>query len=65
MTADLLTAAISLLVGLPIGWLIFRKLGGFIVRQRQVAAHRAREPRTHGDDGGIPVAKGRVENIPR
>ena len=65
MTADLLTAAIALLVGLPIGWLAFRWLGGVIVRQRQVAAHRAREPRTHGDDGGIPAVKGRVEIIPR
>jgi len=49
MTANIIMAlAILVFVG-PVAWLTLRWLGGIIVRQSQVAAHRKREPETHGN----------------
>ena len=46
-------------------WLTLRWMGYVIIRRRNELHRRLSEPRTHGDDGGYPVVKGRVEIIPR
>ena len=45
-------------------FLTLRWLGKLIVRHRQVAAKREREPETHGDDGGRPI-NGRPKTNPK
>ena len=47
-----------------LAWLVLRKMADVIIR-RAVKRRRMAEPETHGDQGGIPVVKGRVEVIPR
>ncbi len=63
---DILIAVVVILAG-AVAWLVLRAIGTVIIRRRQVAAHRRREPRTHGDDGGmpIPVRRGHVTRMPR
>lgn len=62
---------INILVGLLVllflaaAWLPLRRMGSGIVRRRSERSRWLSEPRTHGDDGGYPVIKGRVKIIPR
>jgi hypothetical protein len=63
--------SVNILVGLfvllflAVVWLILRRMGNGIIRRRNELHRRMSEPRTHGDDGGYPVIKGRVKIIPR
>jgi hypothetical protein len=53
------------LLVLTVVWLTPRWMGYVITRHRNELHRRLSEPRTHGDDGGYPVVKGRVEINPR
>ncbi len=67
MTAEIIMfLAILVFVG-PVVALIFSWLGTIIVRRRQIAAHRNREPVTYGDSGGVPLIekRGHVTRMPR
>jgi hypothetical protein len=63
-SAYILVGLFVLLV-LTVVWLTPRWMGYVITRHRNELHRRLSEPRTHGDDGGYPVVKGRVEIIPR
>ncbi len=54
-----------LLLVLAVVWLTLRRMGYDFIHRRIELDHRLSEPRTHGDDGGYPVVKGRVKIIPR
>ncbi len=64
MTLAYLVGPFVLLV-LTVIWLTLRRMGYVVIRPRNELHRRLSEPRTHGDDGGYPVVKGRVEIIPR
>ncbi len=63
-SADILVVLFVLLF-LAVAWLTLRWMGNIIIRRRDELHRRLSEPRTHGDDGGYPVIKGRVKIIPR
>ncbi len=63
-SADILVGLFVLLF-LVVAWLTLRWMGNAIIRRRDELRRRLSEPRTHGDDGGYPVIKGRVKIIPR
>ncbi len=63
-SADILVGLFVLLF-LVVAWLTLRWMGNVIIRRRDELHRRLSEPRTHGDDGGYPVIKGRVKIIPR
>ena len=52
------------LLFLGVTWLTWRGIRN-VIRRRNELHPRLSEPRTHGDDGGYPVIKGRVEKILR
>ncbi len=54
-----------MLLVLAVIWLTLRRMGYVVIRPRNELHRRLSEPRTHGDDGGYPVVKDRVEIIPR
>jgi hypothetical protein len=63
-SAYILGGLLVLLV-LAVVWLTLRRMGYDIFRRRKELPRQLSEPRTHGDDGGYPVVKGRVKKIPR
>ncbi len=65
MNSTYILVGLFVVLVLAVVWLTLRRLGYVIIRRRSERHHRLSEPRTHGDDGGCPVVKGRVDKIPR
>ena len=65
MTSAYILVGLLVLLVLAVVWLTPRWVGYVIIRRRNELHRRLSEPRTHGDDGGCPVVKGRVDIIPR
>ncbi len=65
MTSAYILVGLFVLLVLAVVWQTPRWMGYVIIRRRDELHRRLSEPRTHGDDGGYPVVKGRVEIIPR
>ncbi len=65
MTSAYILVGLLVLLVPAVVWLTPRWVGYVIIRHRNELHRRLSEPRTHGDDGGCPVVKGRVEKIPR
>ena len=65
MTSAYILIGLLVLLVLAVIWLTPRWVGYVIIRRRNELHRRLSEPRTHGDDGGYPVVKGRVKIIPR
>ncbi len=65
MTSAYILVGLIVLLVLAVVWLTPRWMGYVIIRRRNELHRRSSEPRTHGDDGGYPVVKGRVEIITR
>ncbi len=65
MTSAYILIGPFVLLVLAVVWLTPRWVGYVIIRRRNELHRRLRELRTHGDDGGYPAVKGRVEIIPR
>ena len=65
MTSAYILIGPFVLLVLAVVWLTLRRMGYVIIRRRNERHHRLSEPRTHGDDGGYPAVKGRVEIVPR
>ncbi len=65
MNSAYILVGLFVLLVLAVVWLTPRWVGYVIIRRRNELHRRLGEPRTHGDDGGYPVVKGRVEIIPR
>ncbi|MCH8154967.1 MAG: hypothetical protein IH786_06845 [Proteobacteria bacterium] len=61
--ADILIGLFTLLF-LILAWLVLRWMASVTVNRRELR-RRLNEPRTHGDEGGIPIVKGRIEALPR
>ncbi len=65
MNSAYILVGLFVLLVLAVVWLTPRWLGYVIIRRRNELHRRLSEPRTHGDDGGCPVVKGRDKIIPR
>ncbi len=65
MNSAYILVGLFVLLVLAVVWLTLRRMGYVIFRRRNELHRRLSEPRTHGDDGGCPVVKGRDEKIPR
>jgi hypothetical protein len=61
--ADILIGLFTVLF-LILAWLVLRWMAIVNVKRRELRRH-LNEPRTHGDEGGIPIVKGRIEVLPR
>ena len=65
MNLAYILVGLFVLLVLAVVWLTPRWVGYVIILRRNELHRRLSEPRTHGDDGGYPVVKGRVKIIPR
>ena len=65
MNSAYILGGLFVLLVLAVVWLTPRWVGYVIILRRNGLHRRLSEPRTHGDDGGYPVVKGRVGIIPK
>ncbi len=65
MNIAYILVGLFVLLVLAVVWLTPRWMGYVIIRHRNELHRRSSEPRTHGDDGGYPVVKGRDKKIPK